>query len=112
MRKLLIVVGLSDLVLAACDEDRTPQPAEKTAGAPAASAPAQKTAPAAPASRKLPSGEGVIDHSRDEQEFELRRSLAGTERMIEQYRKDGYDTAELEARKAELEKQLQELSSG
>jgi hypothetical protein len=105
MHKLLIVLGLSGLMLAACSEDRAPQPAEKTAAMPA-----ENAMPAAPTSRKLPSGPGVIDHSQDEREFELRRSLAGTERMIEQYRKDGYDTSELEARKAELEKKLQQLS--
>lgn len=103
MRKWLIVLGITGIMLAACSEDRAP-PAEKTGAAPATSA----GQPAAMAKR--PSGPGVIDHTQDEREFELRRSLAGTERMIQQYREDGHDTSELEARKAELEKKLQQLS--
>ena len=50
---------------------------------------------------------GVIDHSRDEQELILRQALYGVEDMLEHYRTEGYDTAELEQRKAELEKELQ-----
>ncbi len=52
---------------------------------------------------------GVIDHSQDEKEFELRKSLYGVESLIEHYEKEGYDTAELEEQKAQLEAELDAL---
>lgn len=62
------------------------------------------------ANGKTVDGTFYPDHSQDVKEFRLRHSLAGVERMIEQYKKDGYDTSDLEARKADLEKQLSNLS--
>jgi hypothetical protein len=50
------------------------------------------------------------DHAQDLKEFRLRSSLSGVERMIEQYKKDGYDTSDLESRKAELENQLSNMT--
>ena len=51
----------------------------------------------------------TIDHARDAAEFELRRSIAGHDRMIEQYTADGHATDELEAHKAELSASLDAL---
>ena len=98
-------VILISLALSACgggqDDSSASQPAaasgESSAGHSPAAAPAEEMA------------SGVIDHSRDVMEFELRRALGGVERMIEQYTADGYDTAELEARKAELMAELENL---
>ncbi|MEX2517343.1 MAG: hypothetical protein WD572_10640 [Gammaproteobacteria bacterium] len=48
----------------------------------------------------------MIDHSRDEKEFELRKTLNGVESMLE----DGIgDEAALKKQKAELEKELKAL---
>ncbi|MEJ2760642.1 MAG: hypothetical protein P8126_03655 [Gammaproteobacteria bacterium] len=64
-----------------------------------------------------PSGNGKTvngtyypDHSKDLQEFKVKSSLSGVERMIEQYKKDGYDTSELENEKAKLEQQLKQIT--
>lgn len=64
-----------------------------------------------------PSGNGKTvdgtyypDHSKDIQEFNVRSSLAGVERMIEQYKKDGYDTSELENQKTKLEQELKQIT--
>jgi len=51
----------------------------------------------------------TIDHARDEAEFELRRSIGGLDRMIEQYTADGYATDDLKAQKAELVANLDAL---
>ncbi len=56
-------------------------------------------------------GMRVIDHSRDEQEFELRRAIGGLERIIESYKEQQFDSSAEEAEKARLEKQLDELLS-
>lgn len=96
------------LFLVACggDEQGT---AEKKA---ATSAPEKTMQPAMKSSESMGSDKMmVVDHARDEIEFELRRSLNGVKRMIEQYKQDGYDTAELEAKKQKLEKDLQEFLS-
>jgi hypothetical protein len=106
MRKLLIIIAFSGMALAACSGG------DSGSGAPA-TAPA---AAAAPAPAAMPSAaefaSGVIDHSRDEKEFELRRTLGGVDRMIEQYKADGYDTTDLQSQKAELEASLSQLLNG
>ena len=51
----------------------------------------------------------TVDHALDAAEFELRRSIGGLDRMIEQYTADGYATDELEAQKAELSANLDSL---
>ena len=68
--------------------------------------------PMAPAAANGMTVDGTFypDHSKDLQEFHLRSSLSGVERMIEQYKKDGYDTSELESTKSDLEKQLADLT--
>ena len=94
-------VVLVSLILSACGggQDDGGAKQEAAMGAePAAEAMAES------ASEEMASG--VIDHSRDVIEFELRRALGGVERMIEQYTADGYETGELEARKAELMAEL------
>ncbi|MFT5133210.1 MAG: hypothetical protein ACI9SC_001679 [Gammaproteobacteria bacterium] len=54
----------------------------------------------------------ILNHLNDEVEFKLRRSIGGLERMIEQYTADGYDTAELEAQRADLSAELDSLTKG
>jgi hypothetical protein len=110
MQRLLVVtVAAAGLILAGCSDDEMGDAGmsakDKAAAAVAGTARPQTAMPAA---RKLPAG--AIDHSRDEKEFELRRSLGGVERMISTYEASGYDTAELKARKAELEQSLSRLS--
>jgi hypothetical protein len=51
----------------------------------------------------------VIDHSKDEQEFRIKKSLAGVESLIEDVKAAGGDVSDLEAQKADLEKQLESL---
>lgn len=50
----------------------------------------------------------VVDHSKDVKEFELRRSIAGKESLIEHYKENGWDTAELEKELQELQNKLEE----
>lgn len=104
MQRLLMVMAASILFLGACSDDM----AEEEMPVKAKAAAALDSAPAKPMARKLPAG--AIDHTRDEQEFELRRSLYGVERMISTYEAAGHDTAGLKARKAELEQQLGRLT--
>ncbi len=54
----------------------------------------------------------VVDHSKDEIEFHLRRSLSGVEALIEDNKVTGSHGIEaLQQRKAELQQQLQSLTS-
>jgi len=105
MRNILLIIGFIGFGLAGCSSDTDSSAPAATAKAPAASAPASM-----PAASEM--GGGVIDHSRDEKEFALRRSLSGVGRMIDQYKKDGHDAAALEAQKAELEASLSALLGG
>ncbi len=75
------------------------------------SAPAESASQTADASGPIPSklGHGVIDQTRNVKEFRIRRSLWGVRSLIKDYKKHGYDTSKLEARKAELEQQLKDL---
>lgn len=52
----------------------------------------------------------VVDHARDSEEFVIRRSIAGKESLIEHYKENGWDTAELEKELKDLEKQLKEFT--
>ncbi len=65
--------------------------------------------PMASASGETIDGTFYPDHEKDAREFEVRSALAGVNRMIESYKKDGHATSELEKRKAELEKELADL---
>ena len=51
----------------------------------------------------------VVDHSKDVKEFELRKSIAGKESLIEHYKENGWDTAELEKELADLKDKLESL---
>lgn len=74
--------------------------------------PSSEAMPMAPPEGNGMTVEGTYypDHSKDLQEFQIRSSLSGVERMIDQYNKNGYDTSELESQKAELEKKLADLT--
>lgn len=62
------------------------------------------------ANGKTVDGTFYPNHDKDAKEFEVRSSLAGVKRMIENYKEEGYDTSELEKRKAELEKKLDSMT--
>ena len=64
----------------------------------------------ADANGKTVDGTFYPDHSKDLQEFQVRSSLSGVERMIEQYNKDGYDASELENEKTKLEQELKQIT--
>ncbi len=100
MTKIVLLAGIA-LLVSACGDDK----GADTANNDAASMVAE--------SSSSMSGDGkygqTIDHARDEAEFELRRSIGGLDRMIEQYTADGYATDELEAQKLELSADLDAL---
>ena len=100
----LLFVGLLTFVLASCSGDKSEEKVSKEAMPAESSAPMEKAAEVEIS--------GTIDHSRDEMEFMLRRSLAGVDRMIEQYTADGYETADLEESKAQISSELDKFMSG
>lgn len=103
MKKILIsILSVLALVLAGCGGDKG---AEEQAQAPASEA-----MPSAPAEEMAAEMGATIDHSQDEQKFMLRRSIGGLERMIEQYKADGYDSAELESSLQEATAELGKLT--
>lgn len=107
MKHILIIV-VATFILAACGGDEQGTSEKKAA----TSAP-QKTMQSSDnaADGKKMDEMMIVDHSMDEIEFEIRRSLNGVKRMIEQYKEEGFDTAELEAKKEKLEKELKDLLS-
>ena len=62
------------------------------------------------ANGKTVDGTFYPNHDKDAKEFEVKSSLAGVERMIEHYKEEGYDTSELEKKKADLENKLADLT--
>lgn len=97
MRTIIAVCAMG-FILSACDKGQEP------AGQPAGSM------EEAPAPQMKASYDNVtVDHTKDEMEFNLKRSLWGVESMLEDYKQKGLDTAELEQQKAELEKELSTL---
>jgi len=108
MMKLAMLTIIAVLV-SACSDD-------KTAGTPPATeaaAVAESTMAGAPAAMAGNDEYGrIVNHSTDEVEFELRRSIGGIDRMIEQFTTDGYATDELEAQKAELSAKLDAVLAG
>lgn len=96
----LTLLAIVALFLSACGDDK----ASSSVTAPKADSSMAKSS--------APMASGMIDHSRDAAEFELRRSIGGLDRMIEQYTADGYAIDELEAQKAELSASLDSLLSG
>ena len=104
--KLMLLATLA-LMLSACGEDKTADKAS-TEAAPAAESAMAEAAPMVSAEESAM----TIPHANDEAEFELRRSIGGLDRMIEQYTADGHATDELEAQKAALTESLNALMSG
>ncbi|MEX0951988.1 MAG: hypothetical protein WDZ86_06865 [Gammaproteobacteria bacterium] len=91
---------VSALVLAGCGSDE----GDTQAPAPAAPQPEEAFDESRPMIEQYEVK--MIDHSRDEKEFELRKTLNGVESMLE----DGIgDEAALKKQKAELEKELKAL---
>ena len=99
----LILFSIIALTLSACGDDKAASTATKEA-APAAESPMVEVSD--------DEYGRTVDHARDAAEFELRRSIGGLDRMIEQYTADGYATDELEAQKAELSASLDGLLGG
>ena len=113
MRNLFIIMCVAAF-LAACGDDEGKPKSTADSGAKSAQA-APESAPAVPVSpgvSKTIDGISIVDHTRDEKEFEIRRSIGGVESMIKSYKEQGQDTAELEAKLEGLKKELQALVSG
>ena len=102
---LFSITAALTLVLAGCGGDKAEAPEQ---AAPAADA-AMESEPMAEMAMEMGA---TIDHSQDEQEFMLRRTIGGLERMIEQYKADGYDSAELEASLQQATADLASLTGG
>lgn len=114
MRNLFVMVCIIIFAAGCGDEGNESQstPATSATTGSSSSTPAdQITIPPGPAVSKMIDGISIVDHSRDEKEFELRRSIGGIKSIIANYREQGLDTADLEARLAELQKQLKDLIS-
>ena len=97
MRTIIFACAIG-FILSACGKGQEPA---KQSGEAMEKAPAQEMEPSV--------NMMAIDHTRDEKEFVLKRSLWGVEAMIEDYKKNGYDTTDLENQKAELENKLNAL---
>lgn len=110
----LVLFAVGVIGVAGCGEDAGTGP-EASAPAPAAEQPAAGESALEGASATAENGTfdyafEVIDHSKDEREFEIRKTLNGVEAMLEDARANGWDTAELEQQKTELEQQLAQLT--
>ncbi len=113
--RILITSILFCFLLSACDkgeeEAMAPEKSmDKAGGMADTGGMADESGAMASANGKTVDGTFYPDHEKDAKEFEIRSSLAGVKRMIESYKKEGYDTAELEKRKAELEKKLSKVT--
>ena len=98
--RIIIAIAVTFFVLSACGKGNGS--GDQTGGS-MDEAPAQSAASSA--------GMTVVDHTKDEQEFKIKRELWGVESMIEDYKQHGYDTSSLEQRKAELEQELNALNN-
>lgn len=109
MRNLIVMMCMLVFVFACGRDDQE----QASAGpAPAATQAESKSESVSPGVAREIDGIMIVDHSRDEKEFELRRSINGVKAMIETAKEEGQDVSEQESRLAELEKQLQELLGG
>lgn len=99
----LFLVLMASLLLSACGDDGDTSKTEQAGMAEKAESMAES------AKSEMQEGMKVVDHTMDEMEFELKRSINGLERMIEQYKEEGYDYSDLEKQKKELEKELDNL---
>lgn len=109
MKRFMLCVGAVALtVVGGCSKEE--------AGQQAAPESRMTESAGAPMSTREGGGTGdfpVIDHSQDEKEFELRKSLSGVESLIQDLEAQGEEVSdELRQRRAELEKQLQQLTQG
>ncbi len=116
MKNIFVTLFIAGLVTG-CGGDDADQSKTAAATAPAetaSSAPAVAEGPGeiSPGVYKLIDGIMIVDHARDEKEFELRRSISSVESLLESAKKAGQDTAELQARLGELQKQLKDLLAG
>lgn len=103
-RSLICLIAILLFGLGACSKEESQESA--MAPAPAASSPAPAGSMA-----KAESGK-TIDHTRDLKEFRIRKSLAGVEALIEDYKAAGRSTDDLEAQRDELQKKLAALTAG
>ena len=104
-RSLICLIAILPFIVGACSKE-TGQEGSQTM-APKASSPA----PAKQAAATAASGR-VIDHAKDAKEFRIRRSLAGVESLIEDYKAAGHSTDKLEAQREKLQKKLAEITGG
>lgn len=114
MRYLFIMMCIAVFITGCGDDEnksRSKSTSAMTTTSPADSSSDQSSIPLGPGVSKMINGISIVDHSRDEKEFELRRSIGGIESMIKGYKEQGLDTAELEKQLAELRKQLMNLIS-
>ena len=116
MRNLFLIMSVF-IFLAGCGEDdkKSSQSASAPTKPAATSAQPSSPAPAKGSSTgvfKMVDGIMIVDHTRDEKEFKLRRTIGGIKNMISSYKEQGLDTKELEEKLAEKEKKLKKLVSG
>lgn len=107
--RLLLLVGMA-FMLGACGQDDEAGSQQDTMDA----APATDAAGETERATGLKPGEdyklNVIDHSQDIKEFEVRRSIAGVESLIEHYKENGWNTRELEKELKDLRKKLDKVT--
>ena len=113
MRNLFVMMCVV-VFISACGRDDQEQAAAKpeTAATKAVQSESKTETALSPGVARNIDGIMIVDHSRDEKEFELRRSINGVKAMIESAKEEGQDISELKSRLAELEKQLQDLLGG
>jgi len=115
MRNIFVTLFIA-VLLSACGNDESGEtkapatPAETSA--PAVTVTEEGPGEITPGVAKDIGGIMIVDHTRDEKEFELRRSISGVQSMIDNAKQAGQNTAELEARLGELQKQLKDLLAG
>ena|SRR5918996_971690 len=98
MKKQLVLSLVCGTLVLGCGEGEPTAPQ---------STPATEPEPAS--AGKTPEGT-MIDHTQDEKEFMLKRSLAGVEDLITDLKAKGQDVSELEVRKEKLETELKALN--
>lgn len=112
MRNLFILICIAVFITGCGDEGDESRP-QSTSATTTSSSTSELFAPIplGPGVSKMIDSISIVDHNRDEKEFELRRSIGGIESMIQSYKEQGLDTVELEAQLSELRKQLKDLIS-
>jgi len=102
MNKIIVLLLGAAFVLSACgqDDDERMSPSSDI---PPEGAPMDNT------KTEFEETMTLVDHTLDEVEFDLRRSIGAIERRIETYKEEGFNTAELEAELKELRKELEKV---